>query len=83
VPPALDLDLLAALMSQARMVIGVDTGLTHLAVALKRPTSGLYCATDPAATGLYGSQRALSLGGAGTIPSVNEAANAMQRLVDP
>ncbi|HKB83080.1 MAG TPA: lipopolysaccharide heptosyltransferase I, partial [Burkholderiales bacterium] len=30
VPPALDLDQLAALMSRARVVVGVDTGLTHL-----------------------------------------------------
>lgn len=82
VPPALSLDLLAALMSQARIVVGVDTGLTHLAVALNRPTIGLYCATDPAATGLFGSPRALNLGGIGLIPSVNEVAGALQRLVE-
>ena len=81
IPPALNLDLLAALMSRARIVVGVDTGLTHLAVALNRPTIGLYCATDPAATGLYGSPRALNLGGIGMIPSVNEVAGALQCLV--
>jgi len=82
VPPVLGLDLLAALMSQARIVVGVDTGLTHLAVALNRPTIGLYCATDPAATGLYGSPRALNLGGIGMLPSVDEVAGAMRRLVE-
>ena len=82
VPPALSLDLLAVLLSQARVVVGVDTGLTHLAVALNRPTIGLYCASDPAATGLYGSPRALNIGGIGMMPSVNEVASALERLVD-
>ena len=54
VPPRLELDLLAAMLSGAVLVAGVDTGLSHLAVALGRPTIGIYCATDPAATGLYG-----------------------------
>ncbi|MEO8157929.1 MAG: lipopolysaccharide heptosyltransferase I [Betaproteobacteria bacterium] len=78
--PALDLDQLAALMSRAKIVVGVDTGLTHLAVALGRPTLGLYCATDPKATGLYGSARALNLGGIGKSPSVDEVTSALQRL---
>ena len=82
VPPALSLDQLAALMAQACVVIGVDTGLSHLAVALGRPTVGLYCATDPAATGLYGSARTLNLGGVGMTPSVNEVAGAIQRLLE-
>jgi heptosyltransferase-1 len=51
------------LLRQARAVFGVDTGLTHLAVALSKPTVGIYCATDPAATGLYGSARATNVGG--------------------
>lgn len=80
-PPALGLDQLAALMSGARMVVGVDTGLTHLAVALGRPTIGLYRATDPAATGLHGSSRALNLGGIGMTPSADEVAHAIKRLL--
>jgi heptosyltransferase-1 len=78
----LNLDQLAALMTRARVVVGVDTGLSHLSVALGRPTIGLYCATDPAATGLYGSPKASNLGGIGVMPSVDEVANAMQRLAD-
>ncbi|MGH9888244.1 MAG: lipopolysaccharide heptosyltransferase I, partial [bacterium] len=82
VPPALTLDRLAALMSRARIVVGVDTGLTHLAVALGRPTIGLFCATDPAATGLYGSSLALTLGGVGIAPSGDEVASTVKRLLD-
>ena len=82
VPPALDLKQLAALMSRAKIVVGVDTGLTHLAVALGRPTIGLYRATDPAATGLYGSPLALNLGGIGITPSTDEVATAINRLLE-
>ena len=82
VPPALDLKQLAALMSRAKIVVGVDTGLAHLAVALGRPTIGLYRATDPAATGLYGSPLALNLGGIGITPSTDEVATAINRLLE-
>lgn len=37
----------AAVLQGARLVIGVDTGLTHMAVALKRPTVALFGATCP------------------------------------
>ena len=82
VPPSLGLDQLAALMSKSRIVVGVDTGLTHLAVALGLPAIGIYRKTDPAATGLYGSVKALNLGGIGVTPSSDEVANATQRLLE-
>lgn len=37
----------AAVIREAHLVIGVDTGLTHMAVALKRPTVALFGATCP------------------------------------
>jgi heptosyltransferase-1 len=61
-------------------VIGVDTGLAHLAVALGIPTVGIYCATDPAATGLYGGARAINLGGPGTPPQVVDVLAALEKL---
>ena len=82
VPPALGLDHLAALLSRASIVVGVDTGLTHLAVALGRPTIGLYCATDPAATGLYGSARAMNLGGIRKMPAMDDVASAASLLLE-
>ena len=82
VPPALDLDQLTALMSRARIVVGVDTGLTHLAVALGRPTIGLYRATDPVATGLYGSSVAVNVGRIGMTPSIDEVADATKLLLE-
>ena len=80
VAPALTLADAAAVLARARAVLGVDTGLTHLAAALKVPTAGIYCATDPAATGLYGCARAVNLGGIGTPPAVNEVVAALRTL---
>ncbi|WP_456430855.1 glycosyltransferase family 9 protein [Thermosulfuriphilus sp.] len=37
----------AAVVARARVVIGVDTGLTHMGVALRRPTIALFGATRP------------------------------------
>lgn len=63
VPDALALAEAAALLQGARAVVGVDTGLCHLAVALRRPTIGIYLTTQPARTGLYGIVAAINLGG--------------------
>lgn len=80
VPPRLDLDPFAALIAGARTVIGTDTGLTHLAGALGVPTVGLYCATDPAATGLFGCARAVNLGGIDKPPAPAEVFAALESL---
>ena len=63
IPPALSLSDAARMLSGAAAVIGVDTGLAHLAVALGRPTIGIYVTTEPALTGLHGSDNAINLGG--------------------
>ena len=80
VPPALSLDDLAGLLAGARAVVGVDTGLTHLAGALGVPTVGIYAATDPAATGLYGCARAANLGGIGRAPGAGQVIAAVEKL---
>ena len=49
--PALSLAALMPLISGAQAVVGVDTGLMHLAAAFGRPGVGLYPATDPARFG--------------------------------
>ncbi len=80
VPPALALEDLTALFAGAQGVIGVDTGLTHLAAALNVPTLGIYCATDPAATGIHGCPRAMNLGGIGAPPAAADVIDAWKRL---
>ena len=74
--PATSLLEMAALVGHAWATVGVDTGLTHLSVALGRPTVGIYCATDPALTGLHG-RNAVSLGTRGASPSVEMVAQAL------
>ena len=74
--PAMDLWTAATLLAHASFVVGVDTGLTHLAVALGRPTIGLYVATDPRLTGLHGAE-ATSLGAPGRAPTVAEVLGAL------
>lgn len=81
VPPALALEDMAAVLAEAQLVIGLDTGLTHLAAALNVPTVGVYCATDPAATGIHGCARAVNLGGIGAPPAVSEVVAAIERLL--
>jgi heptosyltransferase-1 len=80
--PPLRLVEAAALLARSRAVVGVDTGLAHLAVALGRPTVGIYCATDPALTGLAGGPGAVNLGGQGTPPGVAEVAANLARIAD-
>jgi len=76
--PPMDLVEAAALLAGAEGAIGVDTGLTHLAVALSRPTIGLYLATDPALTGLHGAGFAVNLGGRGAAPTVDAVLAALE-----
>ncbi|PKO35241.1 MAG: lipopolysaccharide heptosyltransferase I [Betaproteobacteria bacterium HGW-Betaproteobacteria-7] len=70
--PPLNIPQLAALLAGARSAVGVDTGLTHLAVALKVPTVALYTATDPGLTGVYGTAFHCNLGGKGQVPSAGQ-----------
>ncbi|MEQ8953828.1 MAG: lipopolysaccharide heptosyltransferase I [Gammaproteobacteria bacterium] len=50
----LDLSGLAGQIIQAKGVIGVDTGLGHLAAALNKPTVSLYGPTNPGLSGTFG-----------------------------
>ena len=60
--PALDLDTLASALRRARLVLGGDTGPTHLAHALGTPVLCLMGPTDPARHGPYGApERALAV----------------------
>jgi len=79
-PTALSLANLAGTMTQARGVIGVDTGLAHLAAALSVPTVGLYVTSDPRLTGLHGAGKLKNLGGLGQTPSVVDAIKAMETM---
>ena len=52
--PKMNLDEIAGVISNARAVVAVDTGLGHLAAALSVPCVSLYGATDSGRTGTIG-----------------------------
>ncbi len=81
VPERMSLGELARLLRAARGVAGVDTGLTHLAAAAGAAVVGIYCATDPALTGLYGSSRARNLGSAGAPPPAAQVLACLEELM--
>ncbi|MEW6689965.1 MAG: glycosyltransferase family 9 protein, partial [Pseudomonadota bacterium] len=80
VPERMPLGALARLMPRAQCVVGVDTGLAHLAAALGARTAGIYCGSDPVLTGLYGSGRARNLGAPGRPPGPQEVLEALEPL---
>ncbi len=75
--PALPLEQVAALLGGARCVIGLDTGLTHLATAFHLPVVAIHTVTQPEKTGVFGSPLAVNCGGHGHVPSVTEIMNAL------
>ena len=77
VSPAMDLAEAAALLANAVGVVGVDTGLAHLAVAFDRPTIGIYVSTQPALTGLHGGISAVNLGGGTENQTANPSVDAV------
>jgi heptosyltransferase I len=83
VPPPMSLDIAATMLAGAVAVIGVDTGLAHLAVALGRPTVGLYVTTEPSLTGLYGDANAINLGGGSPEAPGAPTVDAVWQVVQP
>jgi heptosyltransferase-1 len=78
VPERMAPDELARLFRGTYGIVGVDTGLTHLAAAVGAPTVGIYCATDPALTGLYGAPRARNVGGMEEPPAMEAVLAALE-----
>jgi heptosyltransferase-1 len=69
-PPFLKVGEMAGVLAQARMVVGLDTGFSHLAAALGRPTVGIYCDHEPSNAGITGTGGVDSIGGKGQRPSL-------------
>jgi heptosyltransferase-1 len=63
------LDETAQVIGGASLVVGVDTGLLHLAAAYAVPLIGIYLATEPKLTGPVGPGPITVLGGPGQSPA--------------
>jgi heptosyltransferase-1 len=70
--PRSTLGQVAVLASRAALVLGLDTGLTHLAAAVGAPTVGIFCDYDTKLVGLRGAGCVVSLGGVDQTPTVQE-----------
>ena len=77
VPPRLSLPAVVGLIDGAAATVGVDTGLVHIAAALKRPTVELYNFATAWRTGGYWSSNVVNLGTAGQPASLAQVRAAL------
>ncbi|MBC7700878.1 lipopolysaccharide heptosyltransferase I [Aquabacterium sp.] len=76
VPPFLTVAEASDCLAHAQIVVGLDTGMTHLAAAHGRTTIGIYCDHEPGLAGVTGPGRVHSLGGKGQVPTLQAVLNA-------
>ena len=72
---------MARLLAGASFVVGVDTGLLHLAAALGVPLVAIFVGSEPGLTGPMGRAPIAVVGGKGQVPSVAEVMSALERLL--
>ena len=81
VPDRAPLDQIAKLIAGAQFVVGVDTGLLHLAAALGVPVVAIFAGSKPALTGPMGRGRLSILGDDGKPPSVDAVVEAVESII--
>jgi len=81
VPDRAPLDQVAKLIAGAQFVVGVDTGLLHLAAALGVPVVAIFAGSKPALTGPIGRGRLSILGDDGKPPSVDAVVEAVETII--
>lgn len=72
---------LAQLLAGGRIVVGVDTGLSHIAAALGRLTLCLFSGSHPELTGVHAGKTAVNLGATGAPPTAAAAIEAATGLL--
>jgi heptosyltransferase-1 len=80
VPDLQPLDAVARLIAGATLVVGVDTGLLHLAGALGVPLVGIFVGSEPGLTGPLGQGPITVIGGKGEWPDAIAAIAAVDRI---
>lgn len=81
VPTAFSLKEAFAVVAGAQLTIGVDTGLTHLAAVLGRPTIEIYCDSPKWKTEGYWSEAICNLGDIKNPPTVKTVLAVAERLL--
>lgn len=80
VADSMPLDQMARLIAGAQFVVGVDTGLLHLAAAFGVPLVAIFAGSRPELTGPIGQGPLEIIGDKGVSPSFDEAAAAIGRV---
>jgi heptosyltransferase-1 len=81
VPPAFSIEAAFSVIAGAALTVGVDTGLTHLAAVLDKPTVEIYCDSPRWKTEGYWSQKIANVGDIQNPPSTQEVLEASLKLL--
>ena len=81
VPPAFSIEQAFSVIAGAALTVGVDTGLTHLAAVLGKPTVEIYCDSPQWKTEGYWSEHIHNLGDMQAPPSAAEVIKASFELL--
>ncbi|NEN75563.1 lipopolysaccharide heptosyltransferase I [Pelistega sp. NLN82] len=79
--PRMNLTGVAQVLAKSHIMVGLDSGLTHLSAALGRPTIGIYSASTPVRTPLVGAGFTASLGDRGVPPSREIVLNKVEQAL--
>ncbi len=79
--PRLSITEAALLTGKASFIVGVDTGLSHLAAAYDKPTVQIYCNIPRWRTCADWSDNIISLGGIDQVPTLVEVKDAVEKLL--
>jgi heptosyltransferase I len=80
VPNLQPLDQVARMIAKAAFVVGVDTGLLHVAAGLGVPLAAIFVGTDPGQHGPLGSGKIEVVGKLGAMPSVADVDAVVERI---
>jgi heptosyltransferase-1 len=72
---------LSSLISHARFVFGVDTGLIHLANAFNKKLIAIYIDTDPSKTGIFESAMAKNIGNKNIFPNTDQIIKVFEEIL--
>jgi len=81
VPRSISIKEAYSLIAHASLIIGVDTGLTHLAATLGMPTVEIYCDSPKWKTEGYWSNKITNHGDMQNLPNVKEVIGACHNLI--
>ena len=81
VPPAFSIEEAFSVIAGAALTVGVDTGLTHLAAVLNKPTVEIYCDSPLWKTEGYWSDRICNVGDLQNPPSIQVVLDASLKLL--